>query len=247
LGGNAVERAQARSERVAAADQLDDPRTDAEHPNHRRPQPGAVREIESRHADLQREVEQLAGTSNDIRRALDEYDGIQLELQNTHRNVVSAQEQYQSSLKRYGNPNAGRGVSLLNAPERIKVIDAPKDPEFPSVSDVVFVLSGLAGGALLGGALAYTAELLDDTIRHSDELVAITGVPVIARLPRLSVDHSGRARRSSARRWFIFAAILLAGIGLGVLSAVRPDISKDIGATVLPLWSSAESLLRSWF
>ena len=98
--------------------------------------------------------------------------------------VHVARETYETYKKRYGSAAANRSASLFSAPESIIVIDPPKDPSFPVRRRLYVFLSGIFAGLLLGAGLVMLAEFLDRTVRHPDQLIALTGVPIIARLPK---------------------------------------------------------------
>ncbi len=50
---------------------------------------------------------------------------------------------------------------------------------------ILFILGGLIGGFGLGTGLAVIAELADTSVRRSDRLAKLTGVPVLTRIPAL--------------------------------------------------------------
>ena len=50
---------------------------------------------------------------------------------------------------------------------------------------ILFILGGLVGGFVLGTGLAVITELADTSVRRSDRLESLTGVPVLTRIPAL--------------------------------------------------------------
>lgn len=110
--------------------------------------------------------------------------GLETQISDSDNAVQLAREDYDASRKQYNSAAANRSVNLFTAPENIMVIDPPKDPSFRTRRRLYMILSGVFGGLLLGVGLAILAELLDRTIRYPDQLVKLTGVPIVARLPR---------------------------------------------------------------
>lgn len=76
--------------------------------------------------------------------------------------------------------DAYRTTGAQKVPERIEVVDPPKDPEGATRSRLVIVAAGLAAGAVLGLAMATVAEFLDTKVRHRDELQHLTSLPLLA-------------------------------------------------------------------
>jgi len=72
----------------------------------------------------------------------------------------------------------------MRTPERIVVIDRPRDPEVAAVGRSRVALIGLASGAVLALGLGILGELLDRRVRTADQLRVAAGVDVLARLPR---------------------------------------------------------------
>jgi len=94
--------------------------------------------------------------------------------------IVAARESYENYQKRFSGANAVRSVGILKAPELIRIVDPPRDPATPSRSRLIYILSGITAGGLLGLGLAFVAERLDQRIRHADEASEAAGLPVLA-------------------------------------------------------------------
>ena len=103
------------------------------------------------------------------------------ELEAAQQALAEAQDQLAVFTKRYGVRT--RTSSILNAPERIMIVDPARDPKGANIAGVIFVLAGFAAGVLLAVVLAATAELLDPTLRQADDFARIAGVEVLAQLP----------------------------------------------------------------
>lgn len=106
------------------------------------------------------------------------------QLRRLERDVAEARQLYESYARRFpttANPQSS--IQVLRAPERIRVIDAPKDPEFPLTSRLKYILAGLVGALLLSAGLVAGAEMFEPRVRSTRDFESITGVPVLARLP----------------------------------------------------------------
>jgi hypothetical protein len=138
-------------------------------------------EAEASRAALQNDVEQLTRSAEALERSIIGYGRIERQQQRLEQDVANARQAYESYKNRYSIPS--HGLSILNAPELIKVIDTPKDPEFPVISTIKYVIGGAAASVIIGVALVMLAEATDQRMRSAEEFAEFTGVPVIARLP----------------------------------------------------------------
>jgi capsular polysaccharide biosynthesis protein len=65
------------------------------------------------------------------------------------------------------------------------VIDQPVVPSAPTKPmPMIFAIAGLVAGLALGIGLAALLEIADTSVRRIRDLEKLTGVPVLARLPR---------------------------------------------------------------
>ncbi|GGH09767.1 hypothetical protein GCM10011586_27850 [Silvibacterium dinghuense] len=96
----------------------------------------------------------------------------------------SASELYDALQMRLKEAGITAGLSATN----IDVIDRANIPPFPVLpakrSDVMF---GLLGGLIVGMALAFFMEGLDDTVRTSDDAEQIAHLPTLAVIPRFPI------------------------------------------------------------
>lgn len=92
----------------------------------------------------------------------------------------------------------GTGPSLtplgLIAPDSIRIIDEPRDPETPTTSILKILLACIAAGLGMGGGLAVLAEQLDDRIYDRRNLASLTGIDVIYRVPAFGMEHDTPAK-----------------------------------------------------
>ncbi len=152
-----------------------------------------LQEAQAKRVALQNDVDTLKGAVGDLQRVMSEYAPIEQQQLRLEKEVASARDLYDQFLKRYDSATTSRALGVFEAPERIKVIDAPQDPTIPTTPPkIIFVIAGIVAGVVLGIGLAVVAELLDQKVRTSLEVAALTRAPVIARLPVLQkADKSG--------------------------------------------------------
>jgi uncharacterized protein involved in exopolysaccharide biosynthesis len=101
------------------------------------------------------------------------------------RDVAVKAELVQTLRRRYEQARVTADLAQQQAPERIKVIDRPMEPSAPTrPMPMLFAIAGLLGGIVLGAGLAALLEIADTSVRRIRDLERLTGVPVLARLPR---------------------------------------------------------------
>lgn len=110
-------------------------------------------------------------------------------LSETLNSLIKQRESY--SLQMYGNPG------------NLKIIDPAKNPVpiYRRVYTNIFVSAIL--GLLIGIALAFGIEYLDNTIKTKDTLTSLTNLPVIGTIPHIEVDEPvdvGKAIKSLPER-----------------------------------------------
>ena len=147
-----------------------------------------IQELDAAKFDLKQEAEQLEATIRHVESSINEYHTIKHQLAASEQALSVARETYDAYKKRFSNVGIGRSVPLINTPERTIVIDPAKDPEFRTSRRIYIFLFGAIAGVLLGIVLATVAEIMDGTIRYADRAVFATGVPVLARLPKITLE-----------------------------------------------------------
>lgn len=146
-----------------------------------------LQEAQSRRASLRQDVEQLGKAVTEGEAAMTEFVPIEQRQQHLERTMTVARETYDALAKRYEMARVTGALGRFEAPERIKIIEATGDPSAPSSPPrSIFVLAALAGGLLLGIALTAVSELIDPTMRHASDFSTAAGVPVLARLRRIT-------------------------------------------------------------
>ena len=93
---------------------------------------------------------------------------------------------YEDLLERRVKAQVTGSLGRFERADRVKVIDAPFTPSAPAnPAFVLYIFAGLLAGIALGAGLATIIELLDTTVRQSEKLETLTGVPVLTRVPAL--------------------------------------------------------------
>jgi len=140
----------------------------------------ALKSLLPQRQSLAAQTQNLGTDAATLKGDMSRFQELQERLTGLEKEIAAARQTYDDYQKRFSNTNAVRSVGILRAPELIRIVDPPRDPVNPSGSRVLYVLSGLIAGALLGLGLAFVAERLDQRIRHSDEASEIAGIPVLA-------------------------------------------------------------------
>jgi len=114
------------------------------------------------------------------------YASIEQQLTELERDLSTKQSLYDEFLKRYEMARVTGSLGKFEEKNRIKIIDEPYTPSWPSnLPAMLFVIAGLFGGLALGIGLATLLELMDNSIRRVDQLQEITNAPVLSRIPKI--------------------------------------------------------------
>jgi polysaccharide chain length determinant protein (PEP-CTERM system associated) len=147
-----------------------------------------IQEADAKRAALRKEVEQLTKGVEELRTAIALFAPIEQEQQQLEHAIASAREMHDMLAKRYEMARLTGSLGRFEAPERIKIIDAPQDPTAPvTPGSLAFVLEGLVGGIVLGAGLAIVFEVLDPRLRRAKDFEEAAGLPVIAFVPRIQI------------------------------------------------------------
>jgi uncharacterized protein involved in exopolysaccharide biosynthesis len=109
---------------------------------------------------------------------------LQHELATLESRIQATRSQLELTQQRLRSVRLASAQGVLRAPELIRMIDPPRDPEYPTRSPRIYLLASLAAGALLGIALASISEFLDTSLRTPEDFADVVGAPVIARIGR---------------------------------------------------------------
>ena len=149
-----------------------------------------IDDLEKRAGGLQTEIDTTKAAIKQTGTEIDEAVSLKGKLAVAEEQVRSKRAQFEVYSKRYAALPSGQLLTVLNAPERMKMIDPPRDPEIPETTGSRYLLAGLLASILLPASLAVLAEMFDTTLRRESDFVEATGAPVLARLPPITLADS---------------------------------------------------------
>ncbi|MFH1146276.1 MAG: GNVR domain-containing protein [Pseudomonadota bacterium] len=124
-----------------------------------------------------------------------------------NRDYDNARNKYQETMNKLMEARQGLSLEQTQAGERFTIVEPAQFPEKPEKPNrLAIVLIGLILGLGAGIGYASILEFSDTSVRTAEELEEITGLPVLAVIPRiLTVDEvSGRKKF----KWYYWAAAL---------------------------------------
>lgn len=92
----------------------------------------------------------------------------------------------QEALRKHGNPSYSNYVSIFDSPDNLLVIGRPKDPIFGESVAKKPAIAGIILSIIVAGALVAIAELLEGRLRTRKDYEVVAGLPVVARIGRLT-------------------------------------------------------------
>lgn len=132
------------------------------------------------------------------------------------RDYDSANDRYQTLLKRYADAQLAATVEQERTGEQFRVIDPAIPPPQPLAPKRLFLLAAGLGAALgLGLVVMLATERLDSSVHTAEELQGLTQLPLLATVSRISTrqDRAQRRRRRTAA--LVAAAVAMALIAAG--------------------------------
>lgn len=107
-------------------------------------------------------------------------------LQHLRRELKVKSDVYNKLTERVEMARLTGALGRFEAPERVKIIDEPTVPSRPSsLPLIIYVLAGLMAGCSAAVGAVVLSEVTDSTLRRRDQVQAVTGVPVVTRVPSL--------------------------------------------------------------
>jgi polysaccharide chain length determinant protein (PEP-CTERM system associated) len=144
-----------------------------------------LQEAKAKQATLEQDVRSLTQSVEELQKTIADFAPIEQLQAQLEKRIAIARELYQSFVERHDKASTSYALGQFEEPERIKVIDAPQDPTIPiTLPKIIFVVLGIVAGLVLGVGLAVVAELLDPRLRTREQFQRLTGLPVLAHLPR---------------------------------------------------------------
>ena len=140
---------------------------------------GLAREARStaaRYDSLKQSFEQLKGQMGDVNERA-------IELDSLERDAVVNRNLLEAMLNRAKQTFGQEEIQQANA-KLVSPAGTPYAPAYPPKMLLAFL--GAVGGTMVGAAFALMREGADRTFRRADQIVAATGLPVIAMVPHVS-------------------------------------------------------------
>lgn len=143
-----------------------------------------LQEAQAKGMALRSEIGQLQTSVSNLETAIKTHGAVEQELQALERQVAAQREVFDGLNKRYAMARVTRHLGSFEAPERLKIIEAPSVPTVPiTPSAALFVMGGLAAGVILGLGLAVLAEMTDMRLKSRRRVEECTGAEVLSRMP----------------------------------------------------------------
>ncbi len=182
--------------------------------------------VASEYRMLQDEIAHMEAEVSHSQNQLKQKNEQDFELAALKRDYEFSQQVYSDFLKKFKQTDAvsDEGIQAINA-RVMDYADVPETPYKPNRKAII--LTGLVVGALLGLALAFLLEYLDNTFRSTEEVEHKLKLPVIGTLPELTADELKKAAPAlyfSRQGRSVFAEAVRT-LRTGVLLS-RPDADK---------------------
>lgn len=194
-----------------------------------------LQDAQSKKVTLEKEVEQIRLKIVQLNRGIARFGPVERKMQGLERDIRIAQGLYEKLAERYEMARVTGALGRFEAPERVKIVDAPYEPLWPDTpGSLLFVLAGLFGGMVLGISLATLAELFDQTVRSAHDLSHQLGLPVLARLSY--IEGMAESPQTAAGRGYCLA--LFDGSSNHANATPRDVVGKTIERTGRGLYAA---------
>lgn len=146
-------------------------------------------------ASLSNEVDVAASGVRSLDRSLDGLrqqsnaaGGAELHLRELERQAETSRSLYETFLTRFKHDSEQERIQRANA-RVLSIADVPSAPSIPNKPRLLMIMTGL--GLVLGGALVFLLDRLDNAVRSADEAHDLTGLPTLAMVPVLNWRQRG--------------------------------------------------------
>jgi polysaccharide chain length determinant protein (PEP-CTERM system associated) len=168
-----------------------------------------IKTLRDREAELKRQIMQFETRVENAPRLAGD-----LELYS--RDYSSANDRYQTVLKRYADAQLAATVEEERSGEQFRVIDPAVTPTKALAPKRLWLLGGgLMAALALGIVVIIAAERFDSSIHTAEELQSITQLPLLATVSRISTKLDRRRRRRRRTAALVVAAVAMAVIAAG--------------------------------
>ncbi|QUM76634.1 capsule biosynthesis protein [Moritella sp. 24] len=144
---------------------------------------------QSRVIQLENEIAMLRQQSKRLTNNVAMEADVAKELSALQRDLTVNTKLYHDLLNRHEMAKVTGELGRHEEPEKIKVIDRPFTPGYPSnLALSIYIVIGIFAGIAGGIGLAVIVELLDDTLWHIKKVKVFDDIDIIARLPSIGYE-----------------------------------------------------------
>lgn len=193
-----------------------------------------IAEMESQLEFLKARREQLETEMATLQTTIEATPSNAITLDTLERDYAATREQYDQAVSNRARAKTGDIIEALSKGERITLVDAAVPPEEPfSPNRPRLAILGTAGGLILAFGFVVLLELMNTSIRRSEDIVRQLDITPFGTLPYI------RTRRERIRRRLILLAALVGVVG-GVVGAFW-----GVNEFVMPLDLLLEKVLEA--
>ncbi|USD67790.1 GNVR domain-containing protein [Vibrio sp. SCSIO 43136] len=143
--------------------------------------------VRARYESLKEETKSLQAMIDELEVQVTRFGDAAKDLYRLQRDVNVKRQLYDELMQRYEMAQLTGELGAFEHSKRIKVIDLPYTPSLPAnFPTVIYLIAGLVAGLGLGIGMAILTELFVSTIRYRSEMEALTGVPVLTSIPKIT-------------------------------------------------------------
>ncbi len=139
---------------------------------------GTVTELKKQSGDTLDSVKSFAATERGLKELMRDYE--------VKQNI------YTTLLERYEDAKVTRALSLYDEQKQVWLIEEPRQPTQPVGFPLwLMAVAGFAGGLVFGVSAAILSDFISGALFDPEELEEVTGVAVVAVMPRLYAFKNG--------------------------------------------------------
>ncbi len=163
----------------------------------------------SQQATAREELQKYRKRLEDAPKVEQEYFALSRDYQNAH-------AKYQEVMNKILEARIGEGMEEHQKGEKFTLIDPASYPETPvSPQRWLILLAGVVCSLGVGFGTVALAEHLDHSVKSSDELARLTGLPVLGAIIRIQTKEDiAQARRKRKLIWVVTGCSLVMGLAL---------------------------------
>lgn len=198
----------------------------------------AMAVLGQRRDNLVRSIARLEEAARQLGRSLTDFAKLTNDAEAQKRIVTELQARHELLVQRYGSMEGGSAKVLIEAPALIKLIDMPKDPEYPTTSRSLYMMLGLVASIVLGTGLGLLGEFFDERVSDPEKFESLSSLPIVAHVPKATFPKQPR------KTAWIIAAFAVVAVILFCLAIFITNRAKiiDLEGT----WSSTLNSINEW-